>query len=51
MNFQNIDTIDTCENTKGIIAVSTDPKVTVIAHPDDKKQGYVRVKFFEKETS
>lgn len=50
LNFQNIDTIDTTENTKGLIAVSNDPKITVIAHPDNK-QGSVRVKFFEKEFS
>lgn len=50
LNFQNIDTIDTCENSKGLIAVSTDPKTLVIAHPDEK-QGYVRVKFFDKQVS
>lgn len=50
LNFQNIDTIDTSENSKGLIAVSTDPLTTVIAHPDNK-QGNVRVKFFEREFS
>lgn len=50
LNFQNIDTIDTSENTKGLIAVSIEPKTTIIAFPDNK-QGNVRVKFFEKEFS
>lgn len=40
-----MDTIDTCENPKGIIAVSGDPKTTVIAFPD-KTKGYVRVKSY-----
>lgn len=50
LNFQNIDTIDTYENAKGLIAVSSDPKHTVIAYPD-KNQGIVRVKFYDKEYS
>ena len=45
INLQNIDTIDTCENPKGIMAVSCDPKTTVIAFPD-KTKGYIRVKSY-----
>jgi len=43
--LQNIDTIDTCENPKGIIAVSGDAKATFIAFPD-KTKGYIRVKSY-----
>jgi len=45
INLQNLDTIDTCENPKGIIAVSGDPKSSVIAFPD-KTKGYIRVKSY-----
>ena len=47
INLQNLDTIDTCENPKGILAVSGDPKTTVIAFPD-KTKGYIRVKSYGK---
>jgi hypothetical protein len=47
INFQTIDTIDTCENPKGIVAVSADSKVTVLAYPD-KTKGYIRVKSYGK---
>ena len=47
ISFQNIDTIDTYENPKGIVAVSPDPKTTVLAYPD-KTKGYVRVKSYDK---
>jgi WD40 repeat protein len=47
ISFENIDTIDTYENQKGIIAVSPDPKITVLAYPD-KTKGYVRVKSYDK---
>lgn len=50
LSFQNIDTIDTFDNNKGLIAVNTDPNSTVIAYPD-KTQGIVRVKFYDKEFS
>ena len=53
MNFQIIETIETYENSKGkmllkigIIAVSSDPKINVIAFPD-KTKGYVTVKKYE----
>lgn len=44
-NFKNTDTVDTCENPNGIIAVCNNPNATIIAFPD-KKQGQVRVKFY-----
>lgn len=53
-SFQNIDTIETGENPKGLIAVSVDPKNTVIAYPVNSKKegvGFVNVKIFEKEMS
>lgn len=50
LNFQNIDTIDTVENNKGLIAISTDPKITVLAHPGSQ-QGHVNIKFYDKDFS
>ena len=47
VNLQNIDTIETYNNVKGIIAVSSDPKVTIIAYPD-KIKGYVKIKSYGK---
>jgi hypothetical protein len=47
ISFQNIDTLETFSNPKGIVAVSSDPKITVIAYPD-KTKGYVRVKSYGK---
>ena len=49
LNFQQIDTIDvdTIENKKGLIAITYEPKVNLIAYPD-KAIGYVRVKSYEK---
>lgn len=46
-SFKNIDTFDTCENSKGIIACSQDKNNTVIAYPD-KNKGYIRIKGYEK---
>ncbi len=45
ISFQNIDTIDTYENPKGIVAVSADARTSVLAYPD-KTKGYVRVKSY-----
>jgi WD40 repeat protein len=45
VTFQNIETLETHENPKGICAVSNDPKVTVMAYPD-KQTGYIRVKAY-----
>jgi len=52
LNFQNIDSIDTTENNKGLVSISSDPNssVFVLAHPDNT-QGNVRVKFFDNESS
>jgi len=47
ISFENIDTIDTFENPKGIVAVSADSKITVLAYPD-KTKGYVKVKSYDK---
>jgi hypothetical protein len=45
--FENIDIINTHENPKGVVAVNSDSKLTVLAYPDETK-GYVRVKSYEK---
>ena len=47
INFQNVDTIDTFENQKGIIAVTYDPLINLIAYPD-KAVGYVKLKNYDK---
>ncbi len=47
VNFDNIETLDTCENPKGIVAVSWHPKITVLAYPD-KTKGSVIVKSYDK---
>jgi WD40 repeat protein len=47
LNFQNIDTIDTFENSKGIIAMTFDPRINIVAFPD-KANGYVKLKSYEK---
>lgn len=47
ISFNNIDTIDTYDNPKGIVAVNSDSKSTVLAYPD-KTKGYVRVKSYGK---
>lgn len=47
VSFDNIDTIDTFDNPKGLVAVSSDPKITVLAYPD-KTKGHVRVKSYDK---
>jgi hypothetical protein len=45
VTFQNSDTIDTAENEKGIVAISNDPKLTVLAYPN-KQKGYISVKTY-----
>jgi len=47
VNLQNLDTIETFENPKGIVAVCGDGKNTIIAFPE-KSKGYVRVKSYGK---
>lgn len=52
--FENIDTIETGENPKGLIAISVDPKSTSIAYPSNLKRdgiGFVNVKLFDQEKS
>ena len=50
VNLQNLDTIETFENPKGIFAVSGDSKTTTIAFPE-KSKGYVRVKSYGNKVS
>lgn len=45
--FQNMDIIETGDNSHGIVAVSYDPSQTILAYPD-KKKGGVRIKNYEK---
>lgn len=45
-----METIETYENNKGIISVSSDPKINIIAFPD-KTKGYVTVKKYENYTN
>jgi WD40 repeat protein len=47
INFQNIDTIDTFENSKGIIALTYSPTINLVAYPD-KASGYVKLKNYDK---
>ena len=47
INFQNIDTVDTFENSQGIIAITCDPAINIIAYPD-KASGYVKLKNYDK---
>ena len=48
---QNIDSLDTTENQKGLIAISNNPNYTIMAHPiefeDDVSKGYVSIKNFK----
>lgn len=41
-----IDTIDTCSNPQGLVALNPDPENPVLAVPD-KDEGLVHVKFYE----
>lgn len=45
--FQNMDIIETGDNTHGIVGVSYEPSQTILAYPD-KKRGHVRIKNYEK---
>ena len=48
---QNIDSLDTTENKKGLIAINNNPNYTIMAHPiefeDDISKGYVSIKNFK----
>ena len=45
--FQNMDIIETGDNSHGIVGISYDPNQTILAYPD-KKKGSVRIKHYEK---
>jgi WD40 repeat protein len=45
-----IDAIDTCLNTEGLCALSSDPAISVLATPD-KNKGQVKVTLYEKNDS
>ena len=45
-----IDAIETCQNTKGLVALNPDPENAVLATPDQQK-GFVRVNVYEKNKS
>lgn len=45
-----IDAIDTCVNPKGLVALSADPNLSVLATPD-KAKGSVKVTIYEKNSS
>jgi WD40 repeat protein len=45
-----IDAIDTCQNPKGICALSSDPNISVLATPD-KQKGHVKLTVYEKNNS
>ena len=45
-----IDAIETCQNTKGLVALNPDPENAVLATPDQSK-GFVRVNVYEKNKS
>ena len=47
--FKQIDTIETGDNELGIVAVSYEPKKTILAYPD-KKKGVVGIKNYEQST-
>jgi WD40 repeat protein len=46
LTFKNIDSIETSDNERGIVAVSYEQKQTVLAYPD-KKKGVVGIKNYE----
>jgi hypothetical protein len=48
-NFEElrlIDAIETCPNSRGLVALNPDPENTVLASPDVQK-GYVRLNVYE----
>jgi WD40 repeat protein len=47
LNFQNIDTIDTFENLKGIFSITFDQSINLLAYPD-KANGYVKIRNYDK---
>lgn len=49
-DFQNIDTIDTFSNPKGLVAINQETKSSIIAFPDEAK-GYARIKNYDTNTN
>ena len=49
-NFENIDTIDTCDNSKGVLAYTPLGSSNIIAYPE-KTIGLVRIKFYDRKYS
>ena len=49
--FENIESIDTCDNSKGLIGINNDQNFTVIAYPiltdDNNFKGVCKIKFYE----
>ncbi len=48
MNFQIIDSAETFDNAKGVIAYTSDTNNCIIAFPD-KNQGFIQVKNYNKQ--
>ena len=51
--YENIETIDTCENPKGLIGINNDQNFTVIVYPistgENNFKGICKIKFYENE--
>ena len=51
--YENIEIIDTCDNSKGLIGINNDQNFTVIAYPiltdDNNYKGMCKIKFYENE--
>ncbi len=47
LTLHNIDTVDTFENLRGIISITYDPIINLLAYPD-KANGYVKIKNYDK---
>ena len=49
--FENIESIDTCDNSKGLIGINNDQNFTVIAYPiltdNNNFKGMCKIKFYE----
>ena len=45
-----IDAIDTCNNPKGLCALSADPNISILANLD-KKKGAIRITNYDKNTN
>ena len=52
--YENIDIIDTCDNSKGLIGINNDPNFTIIAYPiltdnNNNFKGICKIKFYDNE--